>query len=136
MFLYTLINVSAFYGFGQSFMSLIDAQGSSCGGSGEASCSNPGLALFLVFLIPPFALSLYVRRRYAANMGARATGREYFLYLLMGIAFLAGVLANFWRVSATISLLVQSLFWGYCCYLGVPNVTAVKAGPSHQGHPR
>ena len=120
LFLFTLINVAAFYGFGQGFMFLVDAHAASCGMQGGAPCSNPWIAIFAIFVIPPFALSLYVRRLYARALGARAAGREYFLYALMGLGFFVGIVANLWIVSAAISLLLQCLFWGYCSYLGVP----------------
>ena len=112
LLVFTLASVVTFYSAGVNFAGWIDAF-QLCGRPGDGHCRNQSMIELALFVIPPFIFSMHVRRRYAQLVGDRAHGPEYFLYPLLGVGFMAIVLALFWRSSATVSLLMQIGFWSY-----------------------
>lgn len=110
LLLYTLADVVTFYSAGLNFAAWTDGLGL-CPGQENGACAGVTAVEFAVFVVPTFLLSISVRRRYMPLVGARASGVEYWLYLLMGMGLLPMIVALFWRPTATISLVVQLIFW-------------------------
>lgn len=126
LLLYTLASVVTFYSVGLNFAAWIGSLGL-CPGQASGTCAGVGIVEFVVFVVPAFIFSISVRRRYMSQVGARARGVEYLLYMLVGVGLLAMIVALFWRLTATISLFAQLCFWALLFRAGGQLATQQKA---------
>lgn len=109
-FLFTLTNVLFFYVMGGGFLSWYDAS-ISCPSSASFLCRHNWIVPFVIFFLPSYVFSRYIRRRYFHLVGPRASGVDYLFSFVIFFGMWSVLFLNFNRVLASVSLLIQLLFF-------------------------